>query len=108
MLRVTIELLPFGSEERKRHLGTIDIANDGRGTRERGNYMVRLSKFGRPTTDWKKGAVLDFPRQTLGPYDLLLRALIATVGSRNRRLVAELREDGAESMDIACGEKEPS
>ena len=96
MLRVTIELLPFGSEERKRHLGTIDIANDGRGTRE------RLSKFGRPFTDWRRGAVLDFPRLSLGPYDLLLRALIATVGDRQRRLVAELREDGAETMDAAC------
>lgn len=100
MLRVTIELLPFGSEARKRHLGTIDIANDGAGTRERGNYKVRLSKFGRPASDWKTGAVENFPRLSLGPYDLLLRALVSTVGSRNRRFVEELRE-GAETIQIA-------
>ena len=102
MIRVTIELLPFGFEQNKRHLGTIEIANDGKGTKERGNYKVRLSKFGRPFTDWRNGAVLNFPRLTLGPYDLLLRALIATVGDRQRRLVAELREDGAENIDVAC------
>ena len=32
---------------------------------------------------WKRGRVVDFPRQTLGPWDLLLRALVATVGNRN-------------------------
>jgi hypothetical protein len=105
MLRVTIELLPFGREDRKRHLGTVDIANDGRGTRERGDYKVRLSKFGRPFTEWRSGAVQGFPRLTLGPYDLLLRALIATVGDRQKRLVAELREE-AETMDIACAAKD--
>lgn len=93
MLRVTIELLPFGSEEKKRHLGTIDIANDGKGTPERGNYMVRLAKMGRPLDTWRRGVVKDFPRLSRGPYDLLLRALIATVGDRQKRLIDELRED---------------
>ena len=37
MIRVTIQLLPFGNEANARHLGTIDIANDGTGTAERGN-----------------------------------------------------------------------
>lgn len=82
MLRVTIELLPHGDESRKRHLGTMEIANVG-GTPSRGNYRARLSKRGKPKQLWKEGAVTGFPRKRLGPYDLLYRALMATVGSRN-------------------------
>lgn len=93
MIRVTIQLLPFGSEAKARHLGTIDIANDGTGTAERGNYKVRLAGFRGPHTRWREGAVRDFPRISRGPYDLLLRALAATVGDRARRLVADLEDD---------------
>jgi hypothetical protein len=92
MLRVTIELLPLGDETRKRTLGTIDIANDGTGTFERGNYMVRLGKFGGRGV-WRRGAVTQFPRRSMGPYDLLLRALVATVGDRNRRFVEQVAEE---------------
>lgn len=93
MIRVTIELLPFGSEAGRKHLGTIDIANDGTGTAEKGNYKVRLAGFKGPASTWRSGAVKDFPRRSRGPYDLLLRALAATVGDRARRLVAELDEE---------------
>jgi hypothetical protein len=93
MIRVTIEMLPKGDESRKRHLGTVEIANDGTGSALRGNYKVRLSKWGRPATDWMTGAVKDFARRSQGPYDLLLRALIATVGPRSKRLVQMLDED---------------
>jgi hypothetical protein len=41
MLRVTVELVPFGFEERKRILGTIVIANDGTGTHSTGHYDVQ-------------------------------------------------------------------
>lgn len=84
MLRITIELLPFGSEARKRHLGTMEISNDGTGDLEIGNYDVRLSKWGRPGQTWRRGRVEGFPRRRLGPYDLLYRALLATVSERNR------------------------
>ena len=93
MIRVTIHILPMGDAERARHLGTIDIANDGTGTAEHGNYKVRLSKFKSAHSLWREGAVRGFPRRTRGPYDLLLRALAATVGDRARRLVAELEAD---------------
>lgn len=89
MLRVTIELLPHGSEARKSHLGTVLIANDGTasdgsGDAPRGNYVVRLSRRGQPLRVWRTGVVRDFPRKRLGAYDLLLRALVATVGERNK------------------------
>lgn len=82
MIRVTIELLRHGSEAHKRHLGTIEIANDGTGDADMGNYSVRLSKFGNPMSTWKRGAVTGFARRKRGPFDLLLLALLRTVGTR--------------------------
>ena len=84
MLRVTIELLPLGSESRKRHLGTIEIVNDRSGTLELGNYDVTLFKWGTGQRVWRRGRVEGFPRKRLGPHDLLYRALMATVGGRNQ------------------------
>lgn len=83
MIRVTIELLPYGLEANKRNIGTLEIANDGTGTPQRGNYKVRLAKAGLPKSTWRTGAVVGFPRLKLGPYDLLLRCLTSTVGDRN-------------------------
>ena len=42
MIRVTVELVPFGNEERKKVIGIMNIANDGTGDREIGNYEARL------------------------------------------------------------------
>jgi len=39
-LRVTIELIPHGDENRKRTVAVVDIANDGTGNHEVGNYDV--------------------------------------------------------------------
>jgi hypothetical protein len=38
MIRVTIEVVPFGNEDRARKIGTLLLANDGEGTHETGNY----------------------------------------------------------------------
>ena len=83
MIRVTIDLLPHGSEERKSHLGTILIANDGTGTMTRGNYRATLSTRGKPKRIWRSVHLTDFPRKALGAYDLLFRVLNATVSKRN-------------------------
>lgn len=40
-LRITVELIPRGDESRKRKVAVVDIANDGTGTHEVGNYDVR-------------------------------------------------------------------
>ena len=94
MLRVTIELVPKGDEERCRHLGTVEIANDGTGDAATGNYAVRLAKFGRPGETWMKGAVRGFDRIRRGPYDLLLQCMLATVGPRNgMRLFHAMRDE---------------
>lgn len=82
MIRVTVELVPRGDETKKQHLGTAEIINDGTGTLETGNYTIHLSRWGQPKQAWKKGKLSGFPRLKLGPWDLLLLALAATIGNR--------------------------
>lgn len=41
MLKVNIDLWPFGNGTYKKTLYSFDIANDGTGTNAHGNYMVR-------------------------------------------------------------------
>lgn len=71
MLKVTVELLPFGGEEGKKTLLTFDIANDGTGTYERGNYKVRRSH----NEEWIEGIVKDYPRTSYNVRVLLYRVL---------------------------------
>lgn len=87
MIRVTIQLFPFGDETSAKHLGTVDIANDGTGDQATGNYKVRLSRMDSPTLAWKTGAIKGFNRKTRGPHDLLLLALMTLIGDRNKRIV---------------------
>lgn len=86
MIRVTIELLPYGFETNKKTIGVVEIANDGQGTLTKGNYTYSLSKeppIAKTKGIWKSGNITDFPRQKLGPYDLLYRVLKSAVGHRN-------------------------
>ena len=93
MLRITIELLPHGSEKHKKPLGMATITNDGTGSESFGNYNVKLYTWHEPplkylvqlTRTWKTGRVELFPRKTRGPWDLLYRALRDIVGERNKQ-----------------------
>jgi len=87
MIVVTIDLWPLGIEANKKHLGTAYIANNLEGTVETGNYTVKLTKWNNAKTAWKKGSVRGFPRLKLGAWDLLFRALLDTVGSRNQEAI---------------------
>lgn len=81
MLRVTVELLPYGLEAGKRTLAVGYISNDGTGTHTVGNYRVNLrDAAGRK---WKTGAITNFPRTRLLAWDLLYRCLAKLVGKRN-------------------------
>lgn len=85
MIKVTIELIPaWGDESNSQHLGTAWIVNDGVGGLDLGNYDFALSKWGEPEATWRKGRIEGFPRQRLGPWDLLFRILRVAVGSRNK------------------------
>ena len=90
MIRVTIEMIPHGVGA-SRHLGVIEIANDATGTPEFGNYKVRLAGLKSPMSTWKRDVIKGFNRKTRGPYDLLLQALVATVGERNKAVFEEIK-----------------
>jgi hypothetical protein len=83
MIIVRVELWPRGDKSKARCLGEAEIANVG-GTKEIGDYDVRLLKWGAGRRTWKKGRLAGFPRLKLGPWDLLYRALAAIVHDRNR------------------------
>lgn len=88
MIYVRVELWPHGNPGRARLLGEATIANtaDSADRQNVGNYDVRLMKspeYAKTSGIWKRGRVEGFPRKRLGPWDLLLRALTATVGDRN-------------------------
>lgn len=81
MIRITIEILPFGFEDNKRTVGSMEIYNDATGTATRGNYVFKLfDKLGRKRFT---GEIKDFPRKQLTTWDLLFRILKMIVGYRN-------------------------
>lgn len=86
MLVIRIEL--WGAVTGKRtELGFMTISNIG-GTGYRGNYEVRLARnLGRMRAGkvWRTATLSDFPRRSLGVFDLTLRALLWAVGDRNRK-----------------------
>jgi hypothetical protein len=84
MIKITVELIPFGilNHPRRQILGTATIANTGRGTPTRGEYVAEFcTKNGRK---WKTAFVRDFPRKQLLSWDLLYRALRTIIGERNK------------------------
>ena len=85
MIKVTMELYPFGQEIGKRHLGTAIIGNDATGTASIGNYSITLSKAGNGQEDsiLKRGRVEGFKRKRKLAWDLLYLALKDIVGDRN-------------------------
>jgi hypothetical protein len=88
MLVIKIEMWPRGDASKARLLGEGRICNEG-GDMKTGNYSVNLlkspeyAKDGNVGKSWRKGTVSGFPRQKLGPWDLLLRGLVSAIGSRN-------------------------
>lgn len=75
MLRVTIDLLPYGDESKKETLHTIDIVNDGTGSEWAGNYDVT---DGEVTT-----RILRYARQ-FGALYLAIEALSDTYWARQK------------------------
>lgn len=69
MLRVTIDLIPFGIGTPKK-LAEIHIANDGTGDVDNGNYMAKLH----PDNTWNDKVVTDWARYK-SPIALLAEVL---------------------------------
>ena len=72
MIKVTIDLWPFGLEKNKKTLYTFDIANDGTGDSTRGNYKVRY-----PGKEWEEKVVTNWPRQSYPVLKLVYKVLKA-------------------------------
>lgn len=92
MIVIRLEMWPGGREENKYALGTGTITNVG-GSDERGQYRIQLQKSARYAKTpgvWKRAVVINFPRLRLGPWDLLLRGLIACCGDRSETEVTDL------------------
>lgn len=95
MLLIRVELWSARTGQRK-ELGCAAIANVG-GSIKRGRYHVRLARtFDRLRAGkvWREAHVDGFPRRSLGAWDLLLRALLATVADRNRNAINEVCRSG--------------
>lgn len=97
MIKVTVELWPFGDSKHPELLGEAFITNDGTGDRTKGNYRAVFK--GRAGQYWKAAWVSDFPRKKLLAWDLLFRALHAIVGNRNGCPVLEFRGNALDGGD---------
>jgi len=127
MLVIKIELWPRGDHTRARSLGMATIANVG-GTVQTGNYDCKLFKSPEYSTQaetrpvhemltrpkakelWRKGVVTEFPRQKLGPWDLLFRALGSLITDRSPGVEfdADVRGDSfGQAPHLAEGPKTP-
>jgi len=60
MIRVTVELVPFGEESQKKVIGTMKIINDATGSREMGNYKYSIQNEAGDTVE--SGVYKGFPR----------------------------------------------
>ena len=70
MLRVTVELIPYGDESRKRSLAVMEIANDGTGDYEVGNYTGTLhAEY--TGAEGRKGKVVQFQRRHQSVWSLI-------------------------------------
>jgi hypothetical protein len=81
MLRVTIELVPYGDEDRAKKIATMLIANDATGDWRTGNYAYVYTYTDRPS-EIASGTVKNFPR-SLGAWSLVKKILNKRTGETN-------------------------
>lgn len=107
MIKVTVELVPFGQEDHpgRQVLGEAIIYNDGTGTDKIGNYRAMFGKrdghLSRPPRDygrtwlgtWRESRVEGFPRKRLLVWDLLYRALHGATFERNEPLFVAINPE---------------
>jgi len=100
MLRVTIELVPYGIEEDAQRIGTMLIANDGTGSYKFGNYAYAYDYTDRPD-DPESGTVTRYSRAD-GAWKLVKKILNDKYSSNNEladQLVVMLEEYAMEDEE---------
>ena len=83
MLRVTVELHPFGMDAHKKTLRTLHIVNTGKGTKTNGNYSAVF--IGEKGKVYKRIEILNFKRKQKGPWQLVYQALRTFEGRGKHR-----------------------
>ena len=103
MLRVTIELVPYGVESEARKIATMLLANDGTGTQKTGNYVYAYEYGDRPD-DPKIGILTRFPRNE-GAWSLVKKILNDKYHSNGNELtdllLARLEQYAIEDMELS-------
>lgn len=72
MIKIIIELWPFGNEQKKEVIAEAIIRNNGTGSWYSGNYTTVLRSKGRV---WKQGETKGFPRKKQNIWRLLKKIL---------------------------------
>ena len=80
MIRIEIYIWPFGFENKKKLLHVMNIANDGTGSKESGNYKFTAFRKGTKSSIWREGKIEKFPRLRLNSWHLLARILPKMLG----------------------------
>lgn len=75
MLYVRIELWPHGDKDNAKLLGEARIANTGKGTLDKGEYMYKVTGVNGAKLRDGMGHLTGFPRKKLLAWDLLYRIL---------------------------------
>ena len=88
MIRVRVDLVPFGNEDQAKQIGELVLANDGYGNIFTGNYVfVYADDNGQEC----EGSVKDFPRQQ-GIWKLIAECLNSNLDPHDEELVDKLWE----------------
>jgi hypothetical protein len=93
MLICKLEMTTLRGSDETYPVGEIRIGQIG-GDCFVADYLVEIdkaSRYARTPGVWRSGNVRRFDHSHLGPYDLLLRALVACLGGRSWTAIAAIR-----------------
>lgn len=99
MIRVTVEIVPFGMEAEKRVIGMAEIVNDGTGGREVGNYQAVVKNA--MGENMHLVCVEGFPRLESDVWGLIYRVLKKVYGGRKPKKKTTFLEQILKCVDIS-------
>ena len=88
MIRVRVDLVPFGNEDEAKEIGQLVLANDGYGNIFTGNYVF---VYADDRGNEYEGSVKDFPRNQ-GIWKLIAECLNSSLEPHDEDLVDKLWE----------------
>ena len=88
MIRVRVELVPFGNEDKAKEIGQLVLANDGHGNMFTGNYVFVCAD---DSGEEREGSVKDFPRKQ-GIWSLISKCISNSTDVHDGELAEKLWE----------------